>query len=306
MQWRMVGRRGRRATWTVVGDPAQSSWTDPDEAATARDEALGNRPRSRFELTVNYRNPAEIAVLADRVLALAMPGTRPPRCGAVHRPGAALHGGRGRTWARRCGREAERLLAEVDGTVGVVVAMSERARARGVAGRAGRPGGAAGQPGGKGPGVRRDAGRLTGADRRRVAGRSARAVRGADTCDAASHGAGRGSRPAGRGRRPGPAQRRSRRALRLPRVGNALRGRFVSLGVAPARSMPPGPTIAAASGHLPRGELAGRCHFFFPRLRARRPPGWRARRRVGRPRPDSLVMWKSFSETSRRLPDTWW
>ncbi len=24
MQWRMVGRRGRQATWTVVGDPAQS------------------------------------------------------------------------------------------------------------------------------------------------------------------------------------------------------------------------------------------------------------------------------------------
>jgi hypothetical protein len=79
MQWRMVGRRGRHATWTVVGDPAQSSWTDPDEAALARDEALGNRPRNRFELTVNYRNPAEVAALADRVLALAMPGSRPPR-----------------------------------------------------------------------------------------------------------------------------------------------------------------------------------------------------------------------------------
>ncbi|CAM5594631.1 hypothetical protein SALBM217S_00982 [Streptomyces griseoloalbus] len=59
MQWRMVGRRGRHATWTVVGDPAQSSWSDPDEAAQARDEALGTRPRRRFELTVNYRNPAD-------------------------------------------------------------------------------------------------------------------------------------------------------------------------------------------------------------------------------------------------------
>lgn len=44
MQWRMVGRRGRHATWTVVGDPAQSSWSEPDEAAEARDEALGTRP----------------------------------------------------------------------------------------------------------------------------------------------------------------------------------------------------------------------------------------------------------------------
>ncbi|NDZ98353.1 AAA family ATPase, partial [Streptomyces sp. SID10116] len=78
MQWRMVGRRGRHATWTVVGDPAQSSWSDPDEAAEARDEALGTRPRRRFELTVNYRNPAEIAQLAAKVLALAMPGAESP------------------------------------------------------------------------------------------------------------------------------------------------------------------------------------------------------------------------------------
>lgn len=79
MQWRMVGRRGRHATWTVVGDPAQSSWSTPDEAAEARDEALGSRPRRRFELTVNYRNPAEIAELAAKVLALAMPGSTSPR-----------------------------------------------------------------------------------------------------------------------------------------------------------------------------------------------------------------------------------
>ena len=30
MQWRMVGRRGRTASWTIVGDPAQSSWPVPD------------------------------------------------------------------------------------------------------------------------------------------------------------------------------------------------------------------------------------------------------------------------------------
>ncbi|MGN7140116.1 HelD family protein [Streptomyces pseudogriseolus] len=129
MQWRMVGRRGRHATWTVVGDPAQSSWSDPDEAAQARDEALGTRPRRRFELTVNYRNPAEIAELASKVLALAMPGSESPR--AVRSTGveprfAVAPGALGDTVRA----EAARLLERVDGTVGVVVAMRRREEAR--------------------------------------------------------------------------------------------------------------------------------------------------------------------------------
>ncbi|MYY10844.1 UvrD-helicase domain-containing protein [Streptomyces sp. SID4919] len=129
MQWRVVGRRGRHATWTVVGDPAQSSWSDPDEAAEARDEALGTRPRRRFTLTVNYRNPAEIAELAAKVLALAMPGAASPS--AVRSTGllpryAALAGD---GWGSTVRAEAERLLGEVDGTVGVVVAMNRRAEA---------------------------------------------------------------------------------------------------------------------------------------------------------------------------------
>jgi DNA helicase IV len=129
MQWRMVGRRGRHATWTVVGDPAQSSWSVPEEAAEARDEALGSRPRRRFELTVNYRNPAEIAELAARVLALAMPGMEAPR--AVRSTGVeprfvAVRDG-DLTEAVR--EEARRLLDRVDGTVGVVVAMNRREQA---------------------------------------------------------------------------------------------------------------------------------------------------------------------------------
>ncbi|WP_171991042.1 UvrD-helicase domain-containing protein [Streptomyces sp. JHA26] len=129
MQWRMVGRRGRHATWTVVGDPAQSSWSDPDEAAAARDEALGTRPRRRFELTVNYRNPAEIAELAARVLALAMPGSTAPA--AVRSTGVEPRfavAGDGLAPAVRA--EAARLLDLVDGTVGVVVAMNRREEAR--------------------------------------------------------------------------------------------------------------------------------------------------------------------------------
>ena len=75
MQWRMVGRRGRGATWTVVGDPAQSSWPDRREAVSARDAALfsgpGDKPRHEFHLSTNYRNSSEIyeyaAAYAERV-----------------------------------------------------------------------------------------------------------------------------------------------------------------------------------------------------------------------------------------------
>ncbi|QKZ21171.1 HelD family protein [Streptomyces chartreusis] len=128
MQWRMVGRRGRHATWTVVGDPAQSSWSDVDEAAEARDEALGTRPRRRFQLTVNYRNPAEIAELAAKVLALAMPGSTSPS--AVRSTGVRPRFTVVRdTLAQTVREEAARLLDQVDGTIGVVVAMRRREEA---------------------------------------------------------------------------------------------------------------------------------------------------------------------------------
>ncbi|HET8641666.1 MAG TPA: ATP-dependent DNA helicase, partial [Pseudonocardiaceae bacterium] len=69
MQWRMIGRRGPAATWTVVGDPVQSSWPDPDEAAEAKDRVLGPAARRRvFTLRTNYRNSTEIFALATEAL----------------------------------------------------------------------------------------------------------------------------------------------------------------------------------------------------------------------------------------------
>ncbi|TIC89063.1 helicase [Nocardioides sp. GY 10113] len=71
MQWRMVGRRGRTASWTIVGDPAQSSWPVPEESAAARAEALERKQLHSFHLSTNYRNSAEIyahaAAYAERV-----------------------------------------------------------------------------------------------------------------------------------------------------------------------------------------------------------------------------------------------
>jgi DNA helicase IV len=71
MQWRMVGRRGRAASWTIVGDPAQSSWPVPAEAAEARAAALEGKDLHEFHLSTNYRNSSEIyahaAAYAERV-----------------------------------------------------------------------------------------------------------------------------------------------------------------------------------------------------------------------------------------------
>lgn len=73
MQWRMVGRRGRSASWTVVGDAAQAAWPDQGEAARARDEAFGGQPRRTFHMTTNYRNAREIFDHARRVILPVVP-----------------------------------------------------------------------------------------------------------------------------------------------------------------------------------------------------------------------------------------
>ena len=91
MQWRMLGRRGRQATWTVVEDPAQSAWEDLVSSQQAMQNALGiapvsnvrqritRRPHNDFVLTTNYRNSVEIAAVATRVLAVAVPDAKPAR-----------------------------------------------------------------------------------------------------------------------------------------------------------------------------------------------------------------------------------
>lgn len=79
MQWRMIGRRGHAASWTIVGDPAQSAWIgDPAEPARARDEAIGGRARHYHRLTTNYRNSTEIFELAAAVIRKVSPDVALP------------------------------------------------------------------------------------------------------------------------------------------------------------------------------------------------------------------------------------
>lgn len=57
LQWRMLRRRGSQASWTIVGDLAQSSWPDLDEVGKAVRDLIGNAPHREFRLSVNYRSP---------------------------------------------------------------------------------------------------------------------------------------------------------------------------------------------------------------------------------------------------------
>jgi len=132
MQWRMLGRRGRYASWTIVGDPVQSSWPDAGEANAARDAALGRvKARRRFVLRTNYRNSKEIFELAASVIGTdADPADLPT---AVRSTGQL-------PVQRRVTAEelpevvrtsALKLLGEVDGTVGVIAAMDRRGEVAG-------------------------------------------------------------------------------------------------------------------------------------------------------------------------------
>jgi DNA helicase IV len=73
MQWRMLGRRGRWSSWTVVGDAAQASWPDEAEAHQAREQAFGSKVRSLFHMDTNYRNAREIFAYAADVIRAEVP-----------------------------------------------------------------------------------------------------------------------------------------------------------------------------------------------------------------------------------------
>jgi DNA helicase IV len=79
MAWRLVMRRCPSRSMTIVGDIAQ---TGDLAGAGSWDEVLSPFVERRWrleQLTVNYRTPAEIAAVADDVLATIEPGLAPPR-----------------------------------------------------------------------------------------------------------------------------------------------------------------------------------------------------------------------------------
>jgi DNA helicase IV len=80
MQWRMLARRCPSGSMTLVGDFGQASRPG---ALSSWDDVLANLPvrvpPHRVMLTVNYRTPAEIMDVANRLLPAAAPGVEPAR-----------------------------------------------------------------------------------------------------------------------------------------------------------------------------------------------------------------------------------
>ena len=80
MQWRMLGRRCPSGSMTLVGDAGQASRPG---ALGDWDAVLanlpGHQPARRVTLSVNYRTPAEIMEVANRVLAAAAAAVEPVR-----------------------------------------------------------------------------------------------------------------------------------------------------------------------------------------------------------------------------------
>ncbi|SCE98861.1 DNA helicase IV [Micromonospora coriariae] len=140
MQWRMVGRRGRLASWTVVGDPAQTAWTgDPEELDRARDQALGRRKRHDFTLTTNYRNSSEIFAVAAAEIRRIYPDLPLPtavRSTGVDPVELAVPAIELETATVEA---ATGLLAEVEGTVGVITPVPRRDEVAGWLGALGAP-----------------------------------------------------------------------------------------------------------------------------------------------------------------------
>ncbi len=125
MQWRMVGRRGRTASWTIVGDPAQSSWPAPVESAAARAEALEGKQHHEFHLSTNYRNSAEIYDFAERYAErVGLDADLPTAVRSTGREPVEITGAGDIEVAVR--EAVTATAAEVSGTVGIVVPVARR------------------------------------------------------------------------------------------------------------------------------------------------------------------------------------
>jgi DNA helicase IV len=140
MQWRMLARRGRTATWTIVGDWAQSAWPDLGQARAGLAAVIEDRRVREHHLSTNYRTSAEIAALAAALLARIDPDATAPAAVRVtgNEPRFLLGVGDLAAAVRSATHD---VVAQVAGTVGVIAPLqitdAVRGWLAGVAGVAG-------------------------------------------------------------------------------------------------------------------------------------------------------------------------
>ena len=131
MQWRMLRRRGASASWTIVGDPAQSSLTDTQEANRAIEEIIGTAPVRHFRLSTNYRSPSEVFNLAAKVVVTDFPDADLPTAvrSTGHEPQLLMPADaapENPTIPAAMINIVRSLLAEVEGTIGVICPPSTK------------------------------------------------------------------------------------------------------------------------------------------------------------------------------------
>ena len=132
IQWRMLRRRGPQASWTIVGDPAQSSWPDVEESRRAVENLIGSSPSRTFRLSTNYRSPAEVFALASAYIVKSFPDADLPS--AVRHTGIepVLHETSDEAFAEALAGELSALLGQVEGTVAAIVSPSRALQVRAV------------------------------------------------------------------------------------------------------------------------------------------------------------------------------
>lgn len=126
MQWRMVARRGRRASWTVVGDLAQRSAPGAPDDWEDIGRLLGRGQVTTSRLSVNYRTTAQIMELAAGLLPLVAPGQEPPRSARTDGPPPRVLTGVSDVHATAVA-ETRAARSATGGTVGVVATGGELA-----------------------------------------------------------------------------------------------------------------------------------------------------------------------------------
>jgi len=145
MQWRMLRRRGASASWTIVGDPAQSSLTDTQEANRAIEEIIGTAPVRHFRLSTNYRSPSEVFNLAAKVVVTDFPDADLPTAvrSTGHEPQLLMPADaapENPTIPAAMINIVRSLLAEVEGTIGAICPPSTKDELATHFERAGLPG----------------------------------------------------------------------------------------------------------------------------------------------------------------------